>query len=317
MLQELGGPFIVLITPLDDQRCQDKDSLKCLIDYYLKAGVTGFTILGESSEVEKLTSKEKSENMDLVLGKINGRVPVVFGTSREGTQNTVAASICAEEKGASALMIAPPKNPKLRDDAIFDHYAAIGDSVKIPIVIQDIPESNHPYMSPQLIARINSDISGAQYLKLEDPPTPMKLTRLRAIAGNRLKIFGALGGKGCLWELDRGSIGIMTASPTPEYLVGLWTAYTTGNRNKALEIYFYNLPLIHFYSEAGLAVRKKLLQHRGIIRTKLVKLPGRELDERGQIELIELLDWVERNVEEKTGLKPLRLPRKHDVLDES
>jgi 4-hydroxy-tetrahydrodipicolinate synthase len=147
------GVIIVLVTPLKNDRSQDTASLRKLVSYYLQAGVNGFTALGEVSESPRLSETERSENLKEVMEQVNGRVPVVVGTSRESTQLAVEAAIWAEEQGASALMIAPPKNLKLRDNAILAHYSAISDAVSIPIVVQDEPESDHPYMSEDLLTK--------------------------------------------------------------------------------------------------------------------------------------------------------------------
>jgi len=45
--------------PLVSERNQDAESLGRLIDYYLQSGISGLTILRESSELETLSAKEK------------------------------------------------------------------------------------------------------------------------------------------------------------------------------------------------------------------------------------------------------------------
>lgn len=312
MPSSLMGPYEVLVTPLDEKREQDIRSLLRLVDYCLSAGVQGFTVLGESAEADRLSERERARNVEAVVEHLDGRVPIVFGASREGTQLAVQASVWAEERGADAVMVAPPRNTKLRDAAILDHYAAIGDAITIPIVVQDIPESNHPYMSPTLIAKINSEVRNAKYLKLEDPPTPIKLTKVKELVKDRMKIFGALAARGFLWELDRGAVGIMTASPTPEYLVGIWNAYRGGNRHRASEIFFYSLPLVYAYGEVGISVRKEILRRRGIIKTSKLKTPSAELDDIARTEIDELLLWTEKKIMGITGIKPLGRRRTGD-----
>jgi 4-hydroxy-tetrahydrodipicolinate synthase len=312
MARSLKGLYEVLVTPLDENREQDIRSLTRLIDYCLDAGVEGLTVLGESAEVDRLSGRERVRNVAAVMKHLDGRVPIVFGASQDGTQLAVQSSLWAEERGADAVMIAPPRNTRLRDAAILDYYAAIGDAISIPIVVQDIPESNHPYMSPALIARINSEVRNAKYLKLEDPPTPIKLTKVRELVKDRMKIFGALAAKGCLWELDRGAVGIMTASPTPEYLVGIWDAHRRGDRRRASEVFFYSLPLVYAYGEVGISVRKEILKRRGIIRTSKLKTPSAELDDIARAEVGELLDWTEKKIEETSGIKPLGRRRASD-----
>ena len=308
MNDTLGGLFVVLMTPLDNSGSQDEKSLGRMLDYYVDAGVRGFTILAESSERDRLSDREKEVNLRTVFDRIRGKMPIVVGTGRESTQLTIEDSQRAESRGAAALMVSPPKNPKLRDQAIFDFFAAVGDSVRIPLVIQDLPQNDRPYMSPELIARIHHEVKNAQYLKLEDAPTPIKLQKVKALVGENLKVFGALYGRDAFWELDQGAVGIMTATATPEYLVSMIDAFFRGDRDRALDIYLYTLPLVYFLADIGVAVRKEVLVQRGIIQTAKMKQPAIELSASARKQLAETLGWVERRMNEVVGVKPHRLP---------
>jgi 4-hydroxy-tetrahydrodipicolinate synthase len=305
---DFGGAYVVLVTPLDERRKQDHDSLRKLIRYNLKAGVDGLTALGEVSESAKLSEKERRENLSTVFEEVNRKVPVLVGASREATHLVIEAAKEYTELGASGLMIAPPKNLKLRDDTIFNHFAAISDAIDVPIIVQDEPESNHPYMSVQLLARIANEVKNARYVKLEDPPTPTKLAKLHQLTGGKLKIFGASHGRAYLWELGRGAVGVMTASPTPEYLVEVWKSYRRGEQERAKQIFFYNLPLAHYYGEMALAVKKAILVQRKVIKTAKMIQPSGELGEKETSDLIELLQWVEEGVKRSTGFEPLKFP---------
>lgn len=308
MDSELKGAYIVLVTPLDDGRNMDESSLRRLLQYNLRAGVNGFTALGEVSESPKLSEKEKEKNLSIVFDEVKGKVPIVVGASREATHLVIEAAKTYKQLGAAALMIAPPKNLKLRDEAIFNHYAAISDAVDLPIVVQDEPESDHPYMSVQLLSRLNKEVKNAKYVKLEDPPTPVKIAKLNQLTDGKLKVFGASHGRTYLWELSRGAVGVMTASPTPEYLVEMWRAYQNGDTEKAKQIFYYNLPLAHYFGEMALAVKKVILVHRKIIATARLKQPGGELGDKETADLIEMLRWTEEGIRKSTGVEPLMFP---------
>lgn len=307
MAQDLSGVFLILVTPLDVKKKLDTSSLKNLVSYCLRANVDGLTVLGEVSESDKLSEHERNEILTTVIQETDGKVPLVVGTSRESTELAVEAAMWAQDRAAAALMIAPPKNLKLRDEAIFNYYAAIGESVRIPIIVQDEPESNHPYMSAQLLARINKEVRNAKYLKLEEPPTPVKLAKVRELTNGEMGIFGASHGRYILWELARGAIGIMTASPTPEYLVAIWKASKSGDTQKAANIFYYNIPLAHFYGEMAVPVKKEILKARGVISTAKMKGPTGELGEIEKKDLMELLRWVENNVKKDHDIDPLRM----------
>jgi len=79
-----GGVFSVLPTPFDPSGELDLDSLARVIDLFLADGVSGFTALGVTSEIARLTEPERDRVLDAVLASVNGRVPVVAGTTADG-----------------------------------------------------------------------------------------------------------------------------------------------------------------------------------------------------------------------------------------
>jgi len=306
----LAGTFLVTVTPLDDMRNQDQESYSRLIEYYSRAGVQGLTILGESAERDQLSEIERQRILSVTFESLGGKLPIVVGTGSESLQLTVESSISAQGLGASAVMIPVPKRLKVgpsyqNEDAIFDYFSSVGDSIEIPIVVQDFPQTDRPKMSPTLIGRLNREISNAKYLKLEDPPTPLKLTKIHEIAGDKLGIFSAYYGRDSFWDLVHGAVGIMTSSPTPEYLVAMYKAYMEGDLKKSFDIYLSTLPLVYYCNELSLAVRKEILVKRGIIKTSKMKSPEKELAESQKKGLSDVLAWVERTVLSSCGVSPL------------
>src|SRR4029079_11367722 len=92
--------------------------------------------------------------------------------------------------GAAAVMVSPPRMPKLNSDAVVRHYAALVDAVDIEIVVQDYPPISGYAMEPALLARIARELPRARTIKLEDPPTPFKTSRILEQAGDvEVRIF--------------------------------------------------------------------------------------------------------------------------------
>ena len=212
MSQSLKGICVILATPFDAERKIDFEGLKTLVEFELKAGVHGITVLGIFGEVMRLSESEKREVTKAVVSEVNGRVPVVSGTGATGTDLAVMYSKQAEELGVDAIMVAPPRLVKPNDDAIFSYYNDIAKEAEVPIVIQDEPTTYGVHFSPALIARL-SHIEGIQYVKLEDAPTPLKITKIRNLIGDKLGIFGGLGG---LYALEELSL-IHISEPTRPY----------------------------------------------------------------------------------------------------
>jgi 4-hydroxy-tetrahydrodipicolinate synthase len=102
-------------------------------------------------------------------------------------------------------------------------------------------------------------------------------------------------------ELRRGSSGTMTGFAYPEVLVGIWKAWSNGERQRAAEIYYRALPLLVFEGQPklGVAIRKEILRRRGLIDHATVRHPGPTLDEGTAADLTETMEWV--NLENVSG----------------
>jgi 4-hydroxy-tetrahydrodipicolinate synthase len=61
-----------------------------------------------------------------------------------------------------------------------------------------------------VIARLGQE-GGVNFIKMEEPPVGQKISRIRDLAGESMRIFGGLGGVYFLEELQRGAVGTMTA----------------------------------------------------------------------------------------------------------
>jgi 4-hydroxy-tetrahydrodipicolinate synthase len=233
-------------------------------------------------EADKLLTDERVRVIETYIGAANGRIPIVVGTTHAGTQPAVALARQAEKLGAAGLMIAPP--PVTGADAcdqIKAHYQAINDAVSIPIVVQDYPISNGVILSPELLAEMARSMERVQYLKLEDPPTPVKLQRVRQQAGDRLGVMGGLGGMFYFEELEQGALGTMTGFAFPEILVEIYQAHRSGNVMSAASVFYHCLPLIRFEFQPGIgvAIRKELFRRRGAIKSATTRAPAIALDE--------------------------------------
>ncbi|HEY7285503.1 MAG TPA: dihydrodipicolinate synthase family protein [Vicinamibacterales bacterium] len=287
--------FSVLPTPFDAGGDFDSDSLRRVIDLFLEDGVSGFTALGVTSEVGRLTDDERQHVLDVVVTHVNGRVPVVAGTTAEGLRTCIEYTRRAKAAGAASVMISPPRMPKLNSDAVVRHFAEVARAVEIPIIIQDYPPISGYTMEPALLARIAREVPPARTIKLEDPPTPFKTARiLERAEGVDVKIFGGLGGVFLLEELMAGAHGAMTGFAFPALLVRVVTLFRNGRLDEAADAFYRTVPLMRFEFQEGIgmAIRKEVLRRRGAIATAAIRPPGGTLDPGTLAALDRVMGWV-------------------------
>ncbi|MGH7598208.1 MAG: dihydrodipicolinate synthase family protein [bacterium] len=302
----LKGVYSVLPTPFAPNGEIDTPSLKRVIDLYIRAGVDGLTASGVTSETARLSDAERLSVLETVMAHVNKRVPVVIGASTEGLRTCIELSKKAKALGATAVMISPPRMPKLNSEAVVRHFRSVADAIDIPIIIQDYPPVSSFTMEASLLVRIARELPSARTIKLEDAPTPYKTARVLEHAdGLTIGIFGGLGGTYLLEELMAGATGAMTGFAVPEVLVNVVKLFHAGERDKAADAFYRNVALMRFEFQEGIgmAIRKEMLRRRGAIAHAGIRPPGTPLEASTQKALDALLNWfLQQNTEIKWTL---------------
>jgi 4-hydroxy-tetrahydrodipicolinate synthase len=287
---KLAGVFNIMATPFDEDGGLDSASLRRLVDFQIECGADGLTILGIMCEAQKLLDEEKLSVTRLMLEQAAGRVPVVVGASAGGPEQTLWLALKAAELGAAAIMCAPPTN--LRNlDAVYEYYRRVASASPLPIVVQDEPVATGVLMPAAFLARLCNEIPGCAAIKLEDAPTPQKLSQVRALLQGPVPVFGGLGGAQFYYELQRGAAGTMTGFAYTEILAAIYRQHCNGDVVGARATYYRYLPLIAYEAQpqVGLALRKELLRRRGAIATAVTRHPAMRPDGAALAELEELL----------------------------
>jgi 4-hydroxy-tetrahydrodipicolinate synthase len=299
---KLEGVYSVLPTAFTSTGDLDDASLRRVVDLFIDAGVNGVTVLGVTGEVARLDDTERRRVLEVVTRHVAGRIGVVAGTTAEGTRTCIGYSQHAKDAGATAVMVSPPRMPKLNSDAVLRHFTALAEAVDIEIVVQDYPPISGYAMEPWLLARIAKEIPAARTIKLEDPPTPFKTSRILSevekIGGiEDVRIFGGLGGVFLLEELLAGATGAMTGFAFPEILVRIVGLFRSGRVQDAADVFYRAVPLMRFEFQEGIgmAIRKEVLHRRGALASPATRAPGAALDTTTREALDRVMAWVDAN----------------------
>jgi 4-hydroxy-tetrahydrodipicolinate synthase len=286
----IAGTWFVCPTPFDADGGVDVGSIRSLVDAAVDWGVDGLTVLGVMGEVTALTDAERDEVLTGFVSAADGRVPVAVGCSAPSATVTAARIAAAVAAGAAAVMVSAPT--LLRDtDQIGPFFATATKGATVPVIVQDEPAATGVVLPVSaLVAAL--DAGGSTIVKLEDPPTPPKITRLLA-ARSGLTVFGGLGGVSAFWELRRGGAGTMTGFAFPEILRELRLRFEAGDLAGAGAVFDRYLPYIVYEGQpvVGLGIRKEVLRRRGAIACARTR-SGAPLSEDALAELDEVLARV-------------------------
>jgi len=295
-LLALEGVYTVLPTPFDERGRFDPESLGRVIDLFIADGVSGFTALGVTSEVARISDRERREILDATMRHVDGRVPVVVGTTASGLDTCLGYCDEALKAGAAGVMVSPPRMPKLDAEYVRRHFEAVAEQFELTIVIQDFPPISGYHMDAPLLVDICRDVPSAHTIKMEDAPTPRKTARIRALSREvPIAIFGGLGGGYLLEELVAGADGAMTGFAYPKILVEVVTKWNAGQHDEAADFFYRHVPLMRFEFQPGIgmAIRKEILKRRGALTHAGIRAPGATLDDATRASLDRVLSWLE------------------------
>ena len=234
-MRKFQGVYPAMVTPLNKDLKIDENGLRYEVDYLIENGVHGLVSLGSSGEFPYITIAEKKRVIDIVVEQTNRRVPVVVCTSSMGTDDVIALSRYAENKGADGLLINLPIYYPLTDDDVYNHYKAISKAVDLPILLYDLPYFTHLEMSLALISRL-SRLENVVGIK-ETGPVEKAEEILKIKRKGSFYVF--TGVSFILLEvLKVGGAGVICPIPciVPNEVVSIYESFRRGNLGKAARL---------------------------------------------------------------------------------
>lgn len=294
-----NGVFVIAATPFTDEGALDLASTDRMVDFYLEVGVSGMTILGIMGEAPKLTADESLTFARHVLARVDGRVPVVVGVSGPGLDNMKNLTREVMAAGAAGVMVAPMAS--LNTDAKQKgYYAQVCKTLgaDVPICLQDYPQTTGVNFSVETLLEIFRAHEQIVMLKHEDWPGLTKLSRIRAETGEGAGRISILTGNSALFlpqEMQRGADGAMTGFAYPEMMVQVVARHLAGDVDGAEDLFDAYLPMVRYEQQLGLglAIRKEVLQRRGVLASSKVRAPGPAVSALDKAELTRLTTRLE------------------------
>ena len=288
----LAGVFPIAPTPFSEAGDLDLEGQRRVLDCVIDQGVDGVCILANYSEQFALSDVERDTLLDLCLGHVAGRVPVIVTCSHFSTRLAVERARRAEAAGARMVMLMPPYHgASLRaDDAgVYEFFARVAEAVSVPIMVQDAPLSGVT-LSVSLLARLARELGRVRYFKIEVPGTAAKLHALLEAAGEA--IAGPFDGEESITlmaDLDAGATGTMPSALLPDLIRPIVEHHRAGRRAVASAQYARILPLVNFENrQCGLRATKAVMAEGKVIRSEAVRHPLTPLTPAARAGLLEL-----------------------------
>lgn len=148
------GLGIALITPFNEDESVDYERLGRLVEYQLQNNADYLVVLGTTGETPTLSEEEKTEIVDFVVSKVKGRVPIVLGVGGNNTAAIVKRLQTESFVGIDAILSVVPYYNKPSQEGIYQHYSAIAEASKLPIILYNVPGRTGVNMSVETTIRL-------------------------------------------------------------------------------------------------------------------------------------------------------------------
>ena len=293
-----NGIITPIVTPFNDDETQtiNYQATDQLIDHLIKNGVNGIFPLGSNGEFNVLTIKERNEFVSHVINYVNHRVPVYVGTGACSTNEAVYLSRKAEELGADALSVITPYFFKLRDEDIYDYYKQIAESVKIPIVLYNIPGNTQNNINPKVLDQL-AEIPNVAGIKDSSGNTESINAYLKVVQKHKNLHFLIGSDSKISYAFERGATGAIagTSNLLVKNVVALNNALRSGDTETAKKMQESLNPLRKIMHEAPVpSVLKRAVTLAGIANVGNARKPEIAPNETLNQEIKELI--VEYNL---------------------
>lgn len=183
------GSGVAIVTPFKDTENQEinYEVLEELIEFQIANGTDSIIIAGTTGEASTLTDEEQLDLIRFTVEKVNGRVPVIGGAGSNDTRHGVGLTRAVEATGVDAILSVTPYYNKTSQKGLIEHYKAIANSVKVPIVLYNVPGRTGQNITPESLVEL-AKIDNIVSLKDATGNFGQAVDNLRLL-GDRLDIY--------------------------------------------------------------------------------------------------------------------------------
>jgi 4-hydroxy-tetrahydrodipicolinate synthase len=274
MLKELKGTGIALVTPFTKDGTVDFISLEKVINHTIKGKVEYLVSLGTTGETATMSKEEQKEVLNFTIDIVKKRVPIVAGFGGNNTANLVESIKGADLKNVTAILSASPYYNKPTQEGIYQHYKAVANATKKPIILYNVPGRTASNITAETTLRLAKDFKNIVAIK-EASGDFMQCMHL---AKYRPKDFLLISGDDAftLPLLSVGFDGVISVvgNALPKQFSDMVRAGLAGDYAKAQKLHNSLLDIIkNLFVEGNPAGVKAALKILGVTATDSVRLP--------------------------------------------
>ena len=224
------GVYPALITPMTAGGELNEAALREVIEFNIQAGVHGFWVAGGTGESVLLEDEENMRIAEIASDQSRGRIENIMHVGAATTARAVKLAEHAAKSGVEAICCVPPFFYRQSDEAIVEHYKAVGAAADLPLFVYNLPQATGVEITPEMMQKIQDGVPQLKGLK----HSAVTFANVRAFSNMGLQ---CLVGNAMLMlpALTIGASGCVDGPPNvaPELWVEIWNAYNDGDIHRA------------------------------------------------------------------------------------
>lgn len=258
------GAGVAIVTPMRNNEEVNYDKLEELINWQIDQGTDCIVIVGTTGESSTLTTEEHTDVIKAAVEFTKHRVPVVAGTGSNCTREAIHLSQKAEAAGADGLLAVTPYYNKATQGGLIRYYTEIAQSVKLPIIMYNVPGRTGCNILPETAATLFKNVENIVGIK-EATGNVAQASRTMYLTDGKLDLYS--GEDGIVVPLmSIGAKGVISvwSNIAPKDVHEMCMNYMNGNVTEAMEIQLKAQPLVDaLFSEVNPIPVKKALNLMG------------------------------------------------------
>lgn len=160
---EFGRLIVAMVTPLHEDMEIDVEKTDVLASRLVEQGVESIIVSGTTGESPTISRKEKIDLIKILKASVH--VPIIANAGTNDTRVSIQNAKDAEEAGADGILLVAPYYNKPDQGMLYDHFAAIANTVNIPSMLYNVPGRTAINIRPETVIRLSHDVPNITMLK--------------------------------------------------------------------------------------------------------------------------------------------------------
>lgn len=236
------GIFTALITPFKNGEV-DLHAFENMINWQIKSGVHGLVIAGSTGEGQSLTKEEFVKLIKTAVKIAKNKVYIIANTGVNSTIRSIELTKTAQDLKVDGVLMVSPYYVRPTQEGLYQHFKAIHDATKLPIILYNHPVRSSVEMDNDTIFRL-AKLPRIKALK-DCSANALKCTKLKQkLDDHDLAVFSG-DDIFALQYYSQGAVGVISsvANIVPSLIVKLYHLWYNNQIQEAIRLQSILLPL--------------------------------------------------------------------------